>query len=276
MTRNDYEEKQEARRERLLERADKAERRAASADKAASDRARHIPPGQPILVRHHSERRHRRDLERIHRGHEKAHEERGKATDLRRRAAAVGTGGISSDDPDAVSKLEQKLRGLEERREHMKAVNAAWRKAGRPAPDNTNGWKTVGEATGLEPEALQKLRLDMARLGALRDTPFPGYTLRNTGAEIRRIRARVDELRASEGAERVDEEHGPCRLVEDPNDNRVRLIFEGKPPAETRSLLKRYGFRWSPQAGAWQRHLNDAGRVAARSVLSQLEEVSHD
>jgi hypothetical protein len=103
----------------------------------------------------------------------------------------------------------------------------------------------VGETTGLEPEALQKLRFDMARLGALRDTPYPPYALQITGAEIRRVRTRIDRVREAEAAEHVEEEHEACQLIEDPDDNRARLIFEGKPPAEVRTLLKRSDFRWS-------------------------------
>ena len=112
----------------------------------------------------------------------------------------------------------------------------------------------------------------MARFGALRDAPYPAYSLKNLGAEIRRVRARIEELRCESDAEAVDEDHGVCRLVEAPEDNRVRLFFDGKPSEETRSLLKRSGFRWSRYEGAWQRHLNAAGRAAARSVVRQLRE----
>lgn len=271
MTRN-YEEKQAARKERLLERAEKAERRSSSAQRAASERADHIPMGQPILVGHHSERRHRRDLERIQRSMDKSIEEQQKAEELRRRAAAVGSGGISSDDPSAVAQLEEKLRGLEGQRELMKATNAAWRKAGKPAPDNAAGWEAVREAAGLAPEGIQKLRLDMARFGVLRDTPYPAYSLKNLGAEIRRVRTRIEELRAADGAEAADEDHGVCRMVEDPDDNRVRLFFDGKPSDAVRALLKRSGFRWSRYEGAWQRQLNNAGRAAARDVVRELKE----
>jgi hypothetical protein len=262
---DNYEEKQAARKERLLERAEKAEQRAADADRQAKARADHIPMGQPILVGHHSERRHRRDLERIQRGHEKAHEERTKAEELRRRAEAVGRGGISSDDPSAVAKLEAKLSKLEERRERMKALNAAWRKAGKPAPDAAEAWEPVREATGIATEDLH-----MARFGALRDAPYPAYSLRNLGAEIRRVRSRIDELRDVRDAESREENHGTFTLVEDTEANRVRFIFQDKPSEDVRALLKRSGFRWSRYEGAWQRHLNAAGRAAAQAVVRQL------
>lgn len=270
---NEYEKKQAARKDRLLERAEKADKRASAAEGAAAERADMIPMGQPILVGHHSERRHRRDLERIHRGLDKAHEERQKAEGLRRRAAAVGSGGISSDDPDAIAKLERKLQALEERRERMKAVNAAWRKAGKPSPENAEAWAPVGEVAGLDSDELQKLRLQVARFGFGSDSPYPPYALKNLGAELRRLKTRIDELRAADAAEQLDEDHGICRLVEAPDDNRVRLYFDGKPSDEVRALLKRSGFRWARSEGAWQRQLNNAGRHAARAVIRQIKEV---
>ncbi len=36
----------------------------------------------------------------------------------------------------------------------------------------------------------------------------------------------------------------------------------------------RSGFRWSPRESAWQRHLNEAGRVAARIVVERIVEAS--
>lgn len=53
-----------------------------------------------------------------------------KAEELARRAGAVGSGGISSDDPDAPDKLRQKVAELQARRDRMKQVNAHWRKHG--------------------------------------------------------------------------------------------------------------------------------------------------
>ena len=57
-------ERQEARAERYREYADNADKRATAAFNASSAAVEHIPLGQPILVGHHSERAHRRALER--------------------------------------------------------------------------------------------------------------------------------------------------------------------------------------------------------------------
>lgn len=63
-------------------------------------------------------------------------------------------------------------------------------------------------------------------------------------------------------------------VEENPADNRIRLIFDGKPPAEIRQLLKSNGFRWSPRFGAWQRQLTANGRYAAERVIKELEKAA--
>ena len=49
-------------------------------------------------------------------------------------------------------------------------------------------------------------------------------------------------------------------------ENRVQIIFDGKPDADTRTALKQNGFRWAPSQGAWQRMLNQNGIYAAKQV----------
>src|SRR3546814_14142517 len=91
-TTNAYEEKQEARRERLLAAADKAEARADQAYRRADlrEEVSGIPFGQPILVGHHSERRHRRTIARAEAAMGRAVAESKRADELRRKAASVG------------------------------------------------------------------------------------------------------------------------------------------------------------------------------------------
>jgi len=125
---NPYERRQEGRRQRLLARAERLSAEAAARSAAAQRALDVIPLGQPILVGHHSEKRHRRDLARVDTNLRRAHEASTEALDLRQRAASVGTGGISSDDPEAVSKLLEKLARLEARQARMKAVNDAHRR----------------------------------------------------------------------------------------------------------------------------------------------------
>lgn len=271
MTRSDYEERKERRKERLLDRAARAEAEGSAAFDEADRIGKTIPMGQPILVGHHSERGHRADLRRIDRNMSKAVAKTGEATELRRRAEAVGTGGVSSDDPEAVAKLRSKLGRLTKQQAVRKALNAAWRKAGKPAPDDRDAWSTLWESAGMPAEDLDAFRVRVAQRWHFQPCPVPAYALRNTNAELRRLRLRIDQLERAAHAERVEVDHDVCRVIEEPNDNRVRLVFDRKPPERVRTLLKKQGFRWSRAAHAWQRHLNDAGRLAAEVVVRVLK-----
>ena len=60
-----YEDKKQARISKYQNRAQKATEASESSSKTAHEIISHIPMGQPILVGHHSEARHRRDLKRF-------------------------------------------------------------------------------------------------------------------------------------------------------------------------------------------------------------------
>ena len=273
---NDHEAKQAARKARLEARAARLEAEAQATLKRGYDMASTIPFGQPILVGHHSEKRDRRYRERIGKTFDRALEQHKAAEEVARRAASVGTGGISSDDPDAAAKLRQELAQVEDAGRQMVETNAAWRKAGRPRPDDDVGWTKVADLLGRSPNDFVKFRQNLARSRALMPyldgRPFESYAISNNGANARRIKARIAQLeRRAAVAERepeVEREVGGVRVVEDRAGNRLRIYFPDKPSPEVRANLKRNGFRWSPSEGAWQRQLTAQARHAAEWVLA--------
>ena len=252
--RNRYEEKLDNKRERLLERADKADREGDARIIRADRDAQSIPMGQPILVGHHSEGRDRRFRDRIHNNYAKGYELKKKAGNLRARAASVGTAGVSSDDPDAVVKLVEKLAELEKKQEFNKAINKALRTADR---------------TGSDAE-LKALGLNDATIAQLKTPDFagrrgiPSYVLSNNSSNMRRIRQRIEALRKAAGDQTSEQVHGDIRIVDNVEDNRVQVFFPSIPSPEVRKKLKQNGFRWSRSAGAWQRHRSDAALWWAR------------
>ena len=251
MPRQDYEERQERRRERLEERAEKQHAEAGHRH-GESQRMAETMNGQPVLIGHHSEKRHRRDIDRMWNHTRKGLEADQAARDLDHRAEAVGTGGVSSDDPEAVTKLKTKLAGLESGRDKMKAINAAWRKAGKPRADNAEGWAKVAEILG---HNVEQVRIDQARDFTHR-APFT-YAITNQGAEIRRISQRIEALARAEAAPDHPAIEGEgWRIWEDRDENRLFICHDAKPAGEVRDNLKRWGFRWNRYAGAWGRLLN--------------------
>ena len=55
-------------------------------------------------------------------------------------------------------------------------------------------------------------------------------------------------------------------MVVNTDENRLQIIFDGKPDADLRAELKSEGFRWAPSQGAWQRQLTDNAFRAARRI----------
>lgn len=263
MPRTDYEDRQDRRRERLEERADK-KRSEAKTRWAASDRLSDVMNGQPILVGHHSEKRHRRDIDRMFSNMHKGCEAHREAENLDRRAGAVGTAGVSSDDPEATVKLRTKLDSLKAGRDRMKAVNAAWRKHGKPQADNAEAWAKVAETLGYN---VDDVRLEMARDFMFR-APYT-YTITNIGSEIRRLEQRIESLAQAEAMP----DHPPIdgdgwRIWEDRDENRLFIAHDSKPSADIRAALKRHGFRWNRYATAWSRMLNGVAWTNAEYLVS--------
>ena len=254
---NSYEEKQERRRERLEARADRLAAEGRARIESGMDRLRAIPFGQPILVGHHSEKRDRNYRRKAGASIDKGMELQKAAADAQHRADSVGKGGVSSDDPEAVQKLQEKVEGLEKLQVKMAAANKLVRKQDRP------GLVAMG-FTEVQVESLFTPDF-CGRLG------FPSFELTNNSANIRRLKQRIKSLQRNASRETKETDVGGVRLVENAEANRVQLFFPGKPSDEVRSMLKQYGFRWSPTEGAWQRQLTSSGVNSAKWVLEKLK-----
>jgi len=264
---NSYEARQEARRERLEARADRLRNEGRARIKRGDDALSLIPFGQPILVGHHSERGDRayrgRALNNIGKGIEAINA----ANEVAARAAAVGSGGISSDDPDAVAKLTAQLAKLEAAQARMTAANRLVRKF----KSNPEAGAEALAAAGIgltRTSAAELFKPDFAgRIG------FPDYALTNNSANIRRVKARIEQLTRNATRQTKETLHNSgVRVVENAEDNRLQLFFPGKPPEAIRTALKRASFRWSPSNGAWQRQLGNGALWSAQSVLETLEQ----
>jgi hypothetical protein len=155
-----------------------------------------IPMGQPILVGHHSEGRHRRDLARADAAQQTSWDaaklakiQAGRAETIEAAADAA----IYDDDPDAVERLSAKLAALEERRERIKAANAKYRRENR------------AELAALRP---------IERPDAV---PHPPYVLANLGGLISATRKRLAVLSQPERPRRLTAKWaGDCRACPEP------------------------------------------------------------
>ena len=168
---------------------------------------------------------------------------------------STGMGGISADDPNAVSKLESKLAKLEQTQETMKAVNAYYRKN-----------KTLDGCPHLSTEQIEKLKEAMSGSYRANPKPFESYQLSNNNAEIRRLKDRITALTRRKELGYVGWEFDGGRVEANTADNRLQIFFDEKPDKEIREELKGNGFRYAPSAEAWQRQLNDNAIYAADRI----------
>ena len=240
--REDYQERKEARIDRMEERAARAQAESTAASHAAHEIMRLIPPGQPILVGHHSERHHRRDLDKIDRNMRKSIEAGEKAAYYASRAASAASNrAISSDDPDAVERLEAKLAKLQAAQEEDKALNAYYRKH-----------KSVKGFPGISDEEADRADKELSEMREGIRRPVPAWQLSNRNGEIKRIKDRLAQLRKVDEMEHTEIEFDGGMIITNEDVNRVQILFDEKPDDATRSKLKSNGFRWSRTEGAWQ------------------------
>lgn len=253
---NAFEQKQAARKERLEARAEKLAKLSQSAYSQARQMASVIPFGQPIASNSYRQR----DInyrEKIHNKFGQSFKLQEKAAAAAAKAASVGTGGISSDDPEAVAKLKTELAELEALQAKMVAANKLVRKG------NKEGLAALGfspkQICGLfEPDFC-------GRIG------FADYQTKNNGANIRRIKQRIASLEAAAKQQSKESEINGVRILENVEANRLQMFFPGKPSEAIRKELKASGFRWAPSEGAWQRMLSNAARWGAEQIAKKME-----
>lgn len=199
-----YRERREGRAARLRESAERNEAKSDAAHEQAHKLGDQIPMGQPILVGHHSERRHRRDLGRIESGLRTSFELANKAEEQARRADEIdrqAANAIYTDDDDAKERLQEKIDVLEAERDRYKAYNASCRK---------------GEADETLLDDKQRANLETIRKHCPYQLGKKGelsYT--NLSANINRLRKRLaglgqDRARLAAGKRMLSRYPGEC------------------------------------------------------------------
>ena len=201
--------------ERKQKRIENYEKKAERNSLASKERARkgsqilEAMNGQPLLLGHHSEGRHRADLKRIDNNFRKANELEEKSNYYADKAeAAKNNNSISSDDPEAIKKLKEQL------------------------------------------YALEKLRDDTKK------QEHTTYELNYISADIRRVKARIEELEELEKLEFKDIKLTNGLIIHNKEKNRIQILFDEIPEAEIREKLKKRGFKWARTDKAWQRLFN--------------------
>lgn len=240
MTRRERLENKLERREQWAEsRHADAERRSAT----ASQMAKAIPLGQPMLVGHHSYKRDRNYRERIGRNFEKAHESEKMARHHESKAAGLEAQldrSIFSDDENACVALKARIEERTAKRARMVLINKLYRKG------DDQGLRQIGLS-------LQLLREKIASLPApyCNGAPYESYTLSNLSGRIRADRERIKTIKARQALAEKAEATSSGVLIEHEESwhGWCRVTFAEKPDRAILSELKNAGYRWG--AGHW-------------------------
>lgn len=168
---------------------------------------------------------------------------------------------IRSDEDDAVEQIKDKIARLEADQERMKKVNTYYRKH-----------KTVKGCEGITDENAERI---MAAIHAdwrgERALPYNSYMLTNNNQNIHRLKDRLKSLESVKEKGSSEEDCGGLfKVVRNAEMMRLQLLFDGKPDDDTRSILKRHGFKFAPSQSAWQRNLNGNGEYALKMVKRDL------
>lgn len=189
---------------------------------------------------------------------------------VQRRAFPYGTDNdpIPSGDPDAGARINAKIEALALSIDQMKAANAIIRRMEKAGADDDAMVKAVVEQTRMPSETAMR-GIVLAHWQTRR-----GFDTTNSRAEIRRLQLRLQSLSRMQAkgtrSREIETKAGAIEIKENAEIARIQLLFPGKPDDQTRHTLKSHGFRWSPSQGAWQRHLNEAGRYAAQRVMQSI------
>jgi hypothetical protein len=232
-------ERRERRAERLREWSDKRKAKLDSQFKAAHNHLAGIEPGQPILVGHHSEKRHRRAIEKHDNALRKAFESKDLAESMASRADNLERElehAIYDDDPDAIEQLRTRMQLLEMRRARIKAINAVIRQCGYMVlADVEHQWEDG--TLVLDPPMTANERAELLQLARfsyhdVEHKGYPPYVLANLNGNLAKTRKRLAYLedRVSAQAQAV------AQLADDKMPSGVAVA-----DAETTSLLERAG-----------------------------------
>ena len=188
------------------------------------------------------------------------------------KAVVPTTGIISADEPNAPALLQQKIDDARALQVKMKAANKIIK---RKTPTSTTRGTTltaedikIGQLVndiGLtQKQAEELMKPDFAgRLG------FPAYEITSVNANIKRMEGRqkgIEQSRSTPATADITFKGGT--VVDNTEANRVQIFFDEKPDTDTRTALKRRGFKWAPSQGAWQRQRGPNTIQGVRDALN--------
>lgn len=215
-----------------------------------------IPFGQPILVGHHSEGRHRAALKRSDNNmraavesHEMAQRHSSVAASLQ---IALDTS-IYSDDTDAVEALEKRIAEREAESERMRLVNKAHAKFMKTG-------KLDEALTAAEKVLVQTYKPPYS----FEPRPYPPYKLSNLRGRITADKKRLEVIKRRNARSERAAQAGGCVVEKSASGEHCQVTFAEKPDRSVLVALRSAGFHFS--GGSWFGQTKDLPAEVSQQV----------
>lgn len=167
---------------------------------------------------------------------------------------------VMAGDSDAIERLKEKLAACQKAHATMLAVNKELRK------------KEPSMYALIELLGTAKRAQEITQPDCMGNVGFASYALSNNRAEIKRLEGRIKQLENAKAKGDAEITVNGVRVVQNNQDMRIELYFDGKPSDAIRAVLKSAAFKWTPSKGAWQRQLtNNALYAFKHTVKPALE-----
>lgn len=179
---------------------------------------------------------------------------------------------IGHDDPNAVEKLNDKLKQLQAKQELWKAIRKI---TATNAPNDL----MVKAIVALDNRITEEVAIGLLSPDHGGRIGIADYQLQNNNGVMKSIRDRLGKLQRVEAMPEYNEAKNGVNIHIDKDLNRIVVSFDTKPSNDILPLitkqLKQSGFRWSGQNQRWTGNISKYRLIDAQKVFSmvpQLEE----
>ena len=169
---------------------------------------------------------------------------------------------IKSTDNNAMTKLQQKLKMLQDRKTMLKNGVVAAKEYQK------NKDLSVFKKYNIDEETTETIVKHIDNGGSPTEKEmYNWFTMPYLNRDIKEVEKRIAilEKNQAKGTDEILIEGG--KIVHNGEAQRLQIFFDGIPSKEVREALKSHAFKWAPTAKAWQRTLTENAKYAVNTLI---------
>ena len=169
---------------------------------------------------------------------------------------------IKSTDNNATTKLQQKLKMLQDRKTMLKNGVVAAKEYQK------NKDISVFKQYNIDSETTEQIinHIDKGGKPTEKDM-YSWFTMPYLNRDIKEVENRIATLEKNQAQGEKETLIEGGKIVYNGEAQRLQIFFDGIPSKEVREALKAHAFKWAPTAKAWQRTLTENAKYAVNQYL---------